>query len=79
MRDAGGGTRFSEKAFTQIALRGAFGREHVDGNGTIKLHIAREVDRAHSAAAELPPDGVAIREPGAQQSEIGGGCSHVPG
>ena len=39
MREAGGGARFAEKAFAQITLRGEFGRQHLDGDRSIKLHI----------------------------------------
>ena len=39
MREAGGGARFAEKAFAQIALRGKFGRQYLDGDRSIKLHI----------------------------------------
>ena len=55
---------------------GEVGRQDLDGDVAIQLHIAREVDHSHAAAAELALERVLTGQCGLQVEELGGGISH---
>jgi hypothetical protein len=52
-------------------------REHLDGDVAVELHVAREVDDAHPAAAELALEGVLAGEGRLELEEFAGGLRHA--
>ena len=46
--------RFAEKGLAQIGASGERRRQHLDRDGPSQPRLAREIDDAHAAAAELP-------------------------
>jgi hypothetical protein len=53
VRQAGGGARFAQKAFTRGGMLREMRGQHLNGHVPVELHITREVHDAHTAAAEL--------------------------
>jgi hypothetical protein len=51
--------------------------EHLDGDVAVELHVAREVDDAHPAAAELALEGVFAGEGSLEGEEVVGRKRHV--
>ena len=54
------------------------GVEHLQCDRPVVLHVAREIDGGHSAAADLALDRVAVRERDAQRVELIGGGHFTP-
>jgi hypothetical protein len=52
-------------------------REDLDGDVAIELHLAREVDHAHAATAQLALERVLTGQGGLQVEELGGGMRHA--
>ena len=50
--------------------------QDLDGDVAIQLHVAREVNHAHAAAAELALEGVLAGQRGLQIEELGGRLRH---
>src|SRR5262249_16921969 len=53
MREAGGHSSFTDEALSCMSLHGEVGGQNLDGDVAIELHVAREIDDAHAATAEL--------------------------
>jgi hypothetical protein len=76
MRETGGSARLADEALTRHVGEREVGRQHLDGDVAIELHIAREVDHAHSATAELALKRIFPSQRGLQGEELGGGIGH---
>ena len=57
-------------------MRARWVGQDLDGDVAIELHVAREVDDAHAAAAELALERVLTGEGGLEVEELGGGMGH---
>ena len=53
--------------------RAELGPEHLDRHLAVVLEVVGQVDRGHAAAAELALEGVAAREGGGEDVELGRG------
>jgi iron complex transport system substrate-binding protein len=62
-----------QKALAQLGAHRVDRREHLDGDGSFQLDVAREIHDAHAAAAELALDDVLAGERILQREEIGAG------
>jgi hypothetical protein len=76
VREPGCGTRLSQEPLARCFIVREVGRQHLDGDVAIELHIAREVDHAHSATAELALKRIFPSQRGLQGEELGGGIGH---
>ena len=61
-----GGSRFAKKPLAHDGIRREMRRERLDRDATIEPHVAREVDDAHAAAADLALDVVLAGERGGE-------------
>ena len=76
VRESRGHARLAEESFARCRGAGEVRREHLDGHVAIELHVAREVDDAHAAAAELALERVLAGQGGLQVEELGGVMGH---
>ena len=57
--------------------RSQLGEEDLDRYLAVVLEVVAEIDRGHSAPAQLPLDGVAARERGAESFHLIGRCGRL--
>ncbi len=76
MRESGGHARFAQEALARVATAHA-GRQRLDGDIAVELHVAREIHDAHAATAKLALQRVFAGERGLQVEEFAGGRCHV--
>jgi hypothetical protein len=76
VRESGGSARFLHESFARSGEACEVHREHFDGDITIQLHVAREVDDSHSPAADLTLEGIFSGEGGLELEEFAGGLRH---
>src|SRR5512144_1949322 len=53
MRESRGRARLAEEPLARLRAAREVRRQHLDGDVAVELHVAREVDDSHPAAAEL--------------------------
>src|SRR5262249_37994781 len=53
VREAGGHSRFTNEALACMRLHGGMGGKNLEGDVAVELDVAREIDDAHAATAEL--------------------------
>ena len=76
VREAGRHAGLADEPLARRRGTGEVGREDLDGDVAIELHVAREVDDPHAATAELALDRVLTGQGGLQVEELGGGMRH---
>ena len=76
MREPGGRARLAQESLARLGGAREVRRQHLDGDVAVELHVAREVDDAHAAAAELALEGVLAGERGLEVEEFGVGMRH---
>jgi hypothetical protein len=77
VREPGGGARLAHEAVARGGGAGEGRREHLEGDVAVELHVAREVDDAHPAAAELALEGVLAGERRLELEEFCGRLRHA--
>ena len=77
VRESSGRASLTNKAFARLVCEGQVRRKHLDGDVAIQLHIAREIDHAHPAPAELALERVLASQRALQIHELDGKLSHV--
>ena len=70
MRERGGGLRLAQERLAQLGALGERGREDLDRDGPSEPDLAREVDDAHAAAADLAVERVLAGERGLEGDEV---------
>ena len=73
MVERGGGSCFLSKAAHPILIAREFGRQNLQRDFSIELHIMRQIHFAHSTRADLRADFIA-----AQSSANGNQCAYSP-
>ena len=80
MRERCCGSRLLEKSRAEVGPSGEIGREKLDCNRPLELHVAREIHCAHSSASKLTLEYV-VRCEGFTNFFFGnhrcGRCSHL--
>ena len=76
VREAGRRARLAQESLARLGGAREVRRQDLDGDVAIELHVAREVDDAHAAAAELALERVLAGQGGLQVEELGGGIGH---
>ena len=77
MREAGGRARLAQEPLARLGGAREVRRQHLDGDVAVELHVAREVDDAHAAAAELALEGVLAGEGGLELEEFAAELRHA--
>jgi hypothetical protein len=76
MRESGRGARLLHEPFARSGEAREMHREDLDGDVTIQLDVARQVDDSHSAAADLALQGILSGKCGLELEEFEGGLRH---
>jgi len=75
--DPGCHARLADEPLARRRGERELGREHLDGDITIELDFAREIDDAHATPAEFALDRVLTGQGGLKIEEVGRGMRHV--
>ena len=70
VRQLGRGARLAQEPLANGRIGGQVGRKRLDGDGTVELEVARQVDDAHPAATDLAFERVLALEEPARRSRV---------
>ena len=76
VREAGRHARLADEPLARIRRLREMGREDLDRNVAVELHVAREVDHPHAAATELARKRILAGQGGLQIEEFERGVVH---